>query len=79
VATVEIENLSSAEFLLQNKNSFTLHDHADVVTIKPGETKTIGVKTLQRVGNLDLKFEVLSAINAPNRHPQITLRGTVTQ
>lgn len=79
VAQVEIENLSSAEFLLQNKNTFTLHDHADVVTIKPGETKIIEVKTVQRLSSLDLKFEVLSAINAPNRHPQVTLRGTVTQ
>ncbi len=79
VARVEIENLSSSEFILQNKNSFTLHEHADVVTIKPGETITIGVKTINRIGNLELKFEVLSAINAPNRHPQITLKGTVTQ
>jgi predicted metal-dependent phosphoesterase TrpH len=79
VAQVEIENLSSSAFILQNKNSFTLHEHADVVTIKPGETITIGVKTINRLGNLELKFEVLSAINAPNRHPQITLKGTVTQ
>jgi 3',5'-nucleoside bisphosphate phosphatase len=79
VATVEIENLSSAEFILQNKNSFTLHDHADLVTVKPGETKTILVKTLKQVTSLDLKFEVLTAINAPNRHPQVTLKGTVTQ
>jgi 3',5'-nucleoside bisphosphate phosphatase len=78
VATVEIENLSSCQFILQNKNTFTLHDHADLVTIQPGEVKTILVKTLQRVTNLDLKFEVLTAVNAPNRHPQVTLKGTVT-
>lgn len=79
VATVEIENGSSSEFILLNKNSFTLHEHADIVTIKAGETMTIGVKTLRRLTNLELKFEVLSAINAPQRHPTITLKGTVTQ
>jgi predicted metal-dependent phosphoesterase TrpH len=78
VATVEIENLSSCQFLLQNKNSYTLHDHADVVTIEPGETKTVLVKTIQRLTNLELKFEVLSAVNAPNKHPQITLKGNIT-
>jgi len=79
VAAVEIENLSSAEFLLQNKNSYTLHQHADVVTIKPGETLTIRVKTIQRLSNLELKFEVLSAVNAPGRHPVVTLKGTVSR
>jgi 3',5'-nucleoside bisphosphate phosphatase len=80
VANVQIENLSSSEFILQNKTNWTLHEHADVVTIKPGETITIGVKTVQRLtGSLDLKFEVLSAINAPQKHPVVTLKGTVTQ
>jgi predicted metal-dependent phosphoesterase TrpH len=79
VAIVEIENLSSAEFILQNKNSFTLHDNADVFTVKAGEVKTILVKTVTRISNLDLKFEVLSAVNAPGRHPQVTLKGSVTQ
>lgn len=79
VADVAIENLSSSQFLLQNKNSFTLHDHAEVIIIQPGETKTIQVKTIQRLSNLELKFEVLSAVNAPHRHPQVSLKGTVTQ
>lgn len=79
VATVEIENVSSSEFILQNKSSYTLHDHADVVKVPPGETKTILVKTVQRLTNLEMKFEVLTAINAPNRHPQITLKAPVTQ
>ncbi len=79
VATVEIENLSSAEFLLQNKSSYTLHEHADVVTIKPGETRKVLVKTVQRLTNVELKFEVLTAVNAPGKHPTITMRGTATQ
>lgn len=79
VANVEIENLSSCDFILQNKTTYTLHDHADVITIKAGETKTIRVKTLKRLDSLDMKFEVLSAVNAPNRHPFINLKGAVTK
>lgn len=79
VAAVEIENLSSCEFLLQNKSAYTLHDYADIIKVPAGATVTVGVKTIQRLSNLELKFEVLSAVNAPNRHPQITLKGVVTQ
>jgi|ADGO01.1.fsa_nt_gi predicted metal-dependent phosphoesterase TrpH len=79
VAIVEIENLTSCDFILQNKTSYTLHDHADVITIKAGEVKTIRVKTVNRLDNLELKWEVLSAVNAPNRHPQITLKAALTK
>ena len=74
VLTVVIENITHCEFTLQNKSGYTLSEHSDLVTIKAGEKQTINVKTVKQVPTVDLKFEALNAINAPNRHPVITLK-----
>lgn len=78
VLTVVLKNVSSCEFTLQNRSGYTLHEHSDLVTIKAGEKQTINVKTLNRLRNIDLKFEILNAINAPARHPIITWKA-ITQ
>jgi predicted metal-dependent phosphoesterase TrpH len=77
VLTVPIENITSTEFTLRNKTAFTLHDHADIITIRPGEKHIVEIKTLQRLTNTDLKFEVLSAVYAPRKHPDITLKAII--
>lgn len=74
VLTIRIENLTSAEFTLQNKSGYTFHDAADVIIIKPGEKYLLEVKTRQRLPEVALRFEVLSAVNAPNSHPLVTLK-----
>lgn len=75
VLTVVMENITSIEFILQNKSGYTLHEHSDLVTIKPGKKQTINVKTVKRLASVDLKFEALNAINAPDHHPIITLKA----
>jgi hypothetical protein len=73
VLEVEIENVTSCEFVLQNKSKYTFHEHADVITLKPGEKTTIMVKTVSKLTSVELPFEVLSAVNAPKSHPVVTL------
>lgn len=75
VLTAVIENVTSIEFTLQNRSGFTLHEHSDLVSIKPGQKLTINVKTVKRLADVELKFEVLNAINAPARHPAITFKA----
>jgi predicted metal-dependent phosphoesterase TrpH len=77
VLTLRIENLTSIEFTLQNRSSYTLHEHADIVTIRAREKQTVMVKTVKRLSNIDLRFEALNAINAPAHHPVITLKVKV--
>jgi 3',5'-nucleoside bisphosphate phosphatase len=79
VLSVTITNPTNAEFTLLNKTKYTFHDHADVVVVKPGEKKLLQVKTIDRVSDISLAFEVLSAVNAPNKHPMITLKGVVKE
>jgi hypothetical protein len=71
VLTVEIENLSNMDFIIQNKSDFTLHEHHDVLTILPGKN-IIKVKTKQRLANIKLNFEILSAVHAPGKHPVVS-------
>jgi predicted metal-dependent phosphoesterase TrpH len=75
VLTLVIQNRTSIQFTLQNRSGYTLHEHSDLVAVQPGEKETINVKTVKRLPNVNLKFEALNAINAPNKHPVITLKA----
>ena len=79
VLGIEIENLSSTEIILQNQTGYTLHNNNDMITLKAGEKTMVEVKTIERKPNVSLKFSVLSAVNAPNKHPDITLNVKVEE
>lgn len=79
VLGVEIENLSSTEIILQNQTGYTLHNNNDMITLKAGEKTMVEVKTIERKPSVSLKFTVLSAVNAPNKHPDITLNVKVEE
>jgi 3',5'-nucleoside bisphosphate phosphatase len=70
VLKVELINGTNSPILLSNKSGFTLHSNYDVVTLQPG-VNTIEVKTLERLKELTLNFEVLSAVYAPGKHPLV--------
>jgi len=77
VLEVEIENVTSTAFTLQNRSKYALHEHADVFTLKPGEKTVLMVKTINKLNEVELPFEVLSAIHAPKSHPTVTLQVKV--
>jgi 3',5'-nucleoside bisphosphate phosphatase len=79
VLGVEIENLSSTDITLQNQTGYTLHNNNDIILLKSGEKTTVELKTIDRKPDVSLKFIVLSAVNAPNKHPSITLTTKVEQ
>ena len=79
VLGVEIENLSSTEIVLQNQTGYTLHNNNDMITLKAGEKTIVEIKTIERKPQVSLKFLVLSAVNAPNKHPSITLATKVEE
>ncbi len=68
VLKVVLVNGTNSPIILNNKSGFTLHSNYDVITLQPGEN-TIEVKTLERLKELTLNFEVLSAVYAPGKHP----------
>ena len=72
VLKVTLVNGTNSPILLSNKSAFNFHTDYDVITLQPGEN-TIDVKTKERLTNLTLKFEVLSAVYAPGKHPVIDI------
>ena len=78
VLEINISNTSSAPFILRNKSGYTFHNSGDVVSIKPFETKMLEVKTVKKLEAMDLQFEVLNGIIAPNTHPTITIQAKPT-
>jgi hypothetical protein len=79
VLGLEIENLSSTDITLQNQTGYTLHNNNDMIVLKAGSKTTIEVKTIERKPDVSLKFVVLSGVNAPNKHPFITLKTKIEE
>ncbi|MEZ5038938.1 MAG: Sb-PDE family phosphodiesterase [Saprospiraceae bacterium] len=73
VAEIEIENLSDANFILENLSPYTFHAHGDVLELKAHSTTTLEVKTVTRLESVELTFRVLNALLAPKKHPVISL------
>lgn len=72
VLNVKITNHSSSEYILKNLSDFTLHQQPDVLTIDPMSEKVLNIKTLDRMDSIQMPFEVLNAVTAPDVHPQIS-------
>jgi predicted metal-dependent phosphoesterase TrpH len=72
VLSVVLENRTNCPVVLQNKSDYTFHAHADVFTLQPGDKNVLEIKTRQRLKEVSLRFDVLSAVNAPGKHPVVT-------
>ena len=73
VMEVKIENVADASFMLRNLTDYTFHDAGDVITVPAHQTITLPVKTLEDLEQLELRFEVLNALSAPKKHPELVL------
>ena len=73
----EVENLSSIDITLQNQTGYTLHNTNDIIVLSAGKKTVIEVKTIERKTEVSFKFMALSAVNAPNKHPSITLTSKI--
>ncbi len=77
IASVEIENKSDANFVMENMSGFALHGNADLLQFAPHSTTEIKVMTLKTLTTFDLKFRVWNAVTAPGKHPQFTMKVDV--
>ena len=73
VPRLKIHNHSDADFILENLSAYSLHNFASVFVLKAHETTTVQVKTLETLESFELKFRVLNAYIAPDKHPEINL------
>jgi hypothetical protein len=73
VLSMEIENSSDADLILENQKDFLFYDHADVITLKARSLTTLQVKPMKALKSFTLRFKVLNAVTATNTHPLVSL------
>ena len=54
--------------LLENLSGFSIGDH-DIIEVPAHQDKTLYVRTVTRLANVELRFEVLNALTTPDSHP----------
>lgn len=72
VLSVEFENVSSCNFILQNQSNYSIIESSDIIEIEGKSTVTLQFRTKVKMTQLDWSFNVLNAVNAPNKHPMVT-------
>ncbi len=77
VLFLSFKNNSDVDFMLKNNTNYTFHDNIDVIIIKANSSTIVRVKTLIKKSSLNLNFEVLNAVLAPNTHPNIDFKITI--
>ncbi|MDT8415226.1 MAG: Sb-PDE family phosphodiesterase [Flavobacteriaceae bacterium] len=71
IVTIKIINDTGIDFTLLNKSKYTFHNASDLLIVKTGETM-LQVKTLKKLSEIALQFEVLNGVYAPGKHPTLT-------
>ena len=71
VLKVELTNISSSDLLFENQMEFNFYDSSPVFKIEAGETKTLHIKTLEKLTSVPLRLKALGAFTAPKQQPII--------
>lgn len=79
IVEVIMENNSDAPFILANDSKFTFHTDGDLVMIKPHDSVTLQVKTLEVLKEFELPFTVLNAVIAPKKHLKLAVKVAVSE
>ena len=78
VLNITLENRSSTPFILRNTGRYTFHTQGDVITVPAGASLDVEVKTIERLSNIKLSFEVMNAVTAPGKHPVLEWTSKIT-
>ncbi|SVD48065.1 uncharacterized protein METZ01_LOCUS400919 [marine metagenome] len=74
IARFTIQNSSDATFVLRNLSDYSFTNSDNLIEVPAQGTKYVQVKTLEKVGMLDISFEVLNALVSPNENAKINLK-----
>ncbi len=74
ILNFEIINHSAWPIHLKYSGAYSFHKQGDVLYLKPYQRLSVQLKTLHQRPKTDVSFEVLNAIVAPKKHPQIQFR-----
>ena len=74
IARFTIKNSSDVTFVLKNLSDYSFNNSDNLVEVPAQGTKYVQVKTLEKVGMLDISFQVLNALVSPNENAKINLK-----
>ncbi len=74
IARFTIQNSSDATFVLRNLSDYSFTNSDNIIEVPAQGTKYVQVKTLEKVSVLNIGFEVLNALVAPNEKARINLK-----
>lgn len=77
VLEITISNESSCAFTLKNKSQYLFHNQSDVFIVPANGELVLQVKTLNRMPEINVNFEVLNGIIAPGKHPVLSWKASV--
>ena len=73
ILKVVLKNNSSALIQLKNLSSYAFVDSTNLVNLPGNSEIIIRVKTLKELNKLELEFQVLNALTAPDKNPRVKL------
>lgn len=76
VAKVEIKNNSDADFIINSVSAYNFNGSSDIFTLKAHSTTSLEIKTLVRLENFSMNFQVLNAVMNARLHPYIKIEMT---
>lgn len=77
ILRVDLINRSSARFVLRNLSEHNLHDAPPVLMLDGHSTQSVQFTTNANLDTVEIRFEVLSALIGPDRHPVVTWTAPV--
>ncbi|WP_318311721.1 Sb-PDE family phosphodiesterase [Flagellimonas crocea] len=72
ILEVTLKNVTSSDLIFENQMPYTFYSSSPVFTIPAGGTKTLQIKTLEKISDLTIKLKALGAYVAPKEHPVVT-------
>ena len=79
IVELTLKNECSSDLIFENKSNYTFHESSPVFVLKAHESKTLKVKTLQKLKSFELRLEALGAFYAPAKHPVLRWEVTVKE
>lgn len=77
ILTVIIKNNSSARLQLKNQSRFTFFDSTNLIDLPGNDKVKLRIKTLKKLDNLQLEFEVLNALIAPDKNSRVIVNTKI--
>ncbi|MEZ4809389.1 MAG: Sb-PDE family phosphodiesterase [Allomuricauda sp.] len=77
ILQVTLKNVSSSDLVFENVMPYTFYSSSPVFTVPAEGTKTLQIKTLEKLDSLTLQLKALGAYVAPKEHPTIAWQVNV--